>query len=150
MHPCAGVHRRRSLVSTSLLLQECPACFLRLTWIVCMMGGKWPYTCCLLQCCYQDLFKIARSILVKNTCILFYFHLHRGQCHLLFAPDYLTGILVRLVYLWRCEMISSKPILIFLKKFLDFRSNTIEEQGIINLSRYSSKSYASVILRFQG
>ena len=47
--------------SSSLLLQQCPAC---LTWIVFVMGGRWPYSWCLVRCCRQDLFNIARSILV--------------------------------------------------------------------------------------
>ena len=32
-------------MSSSLLLQQCPACLVRLTWIVFVMGGKWPYSC---------------------------------------------------------------------------------------------------------
>ena len=32
--PCVGVHERTSLMSSSLLLQQCPACLVRLTWIV--------------------------------------------------------------------------------------------------------------------
>ena len=35
-----GVHRNTSLTSSSLLLQQCPACLVRLTWIVFMMGGR--------------------------------------------------------------------------------------------------------------
>ena len=34
----------------------------------------------------------------------------------------------------------------FLKNFLNFRSDMMEKQGIINLSSYSIKSYASVVL----
>ena len=34
-----GVHKSTSLMSSSLLLQQCPACLVRLTWIVFMMGG---------------------------------------------------------------------------------------------------------------
>ena len=45
--PYAGVHRSTSLMSSSLLLQQCPACLVRLTWIVFVMGGKWPYSWCL-------------------------------------------------------------------------------------------------------
>ena len=30
-----------------------------------MMGGSWPYSCCFMGCCLQDLFNTARSILVK-------------------------------------------------------------------------------------
>ena len=62
--PCVGVHKSTSLMSSSLLLQQCPACLVHLTWIVFMIGGRWPYSWCLVGCCRQDLFKIARSILV--------------------------------------------------------------------------------------
>ena len=62
--PNVGVHRSTSLMSSSLLLQECPACLVRLTWIVFVMGGRWPYICYLVGCCRQDLFNITRSILV--------------------------------------------------------------------------------------
>ena len=53
-----------SLMSLSLLLQQCPACLVPLILIVFVMGGKWPYSCCFVGCCLQDLFNIARSILV--------------------------------------------------------------------------------------
>ena len=62
--PCVGVHKSTSLMSSSLLLQQCPACLVRLTWIVFVIGGRWPYSWCLVGCCRQDLFKTARSILV--------------------------------------------------------------------------------------
>ena len=62
--PYVGVHRSVSLMSSSLLLEQCPACLVRLTWIVFVMGGRWPYIWCLVGCCRQDLFSIARSILV--------------------------------------------------------------------------------------
>ena len=51
-------------MSSSLLLQQCPACLVRLTWIVFVMGCRWPYSWCLVDCCRQDLFNIARSILM--------------------------------------------------------------------------------------
>ena len=53
-----------SLMSSSLLLQQCPACLVCLTWIVFMMGGRWPYICCFVGCYLLDLFSIARSIFV--------------------------------------------------------------------------------------
>ena len=59
-----GVHRSTSLMSSSLLLQQCPASLVRLTWIVFVMGGRWPYSWCFVGCCLHDLFNIARSILV--------------------------------------------------------------------------------------
>ena len=49
--PCVGVHKSTSLMSSSLLLQQCPACLVRLTWIVFVIGGRWPYTLCLVWCC---------------------------------------------------------------------------------------------------
>ena len=62
--PYMGDHRSVSIMSSSLLLQQCPASLIRLTWIVFVMGGRWPYSWCLVGCCRQDLFNIARSILV--------------------------------------------------------------------------------------
>ena len=62
--PYVGVHRSTSLMRSSPLLQHCPACLVRLTWIVFVMGGRWPYSWCLVGCCRQDLFNIASSILV--------------------------------------------------------------------------------------
>ena len=69
--PCVGVHKSTSLMSSSLLLQQCPACLVRLTWIVFVIGGMWPYSWCLVGCCRQDLFKIASSILGIFIYILF-------------------------------------------------------------------------------
>ena len=60
--PCVGIHKSTSLMSSSLLLQQCPACLVRLTWIVFVIGGRWPYSWCLVGCCCQDLLRIARSI----------------------------------------------------------------------------------------
>ena len=62
--PYMGVHRSASLMSSSLLLQQCPTCLVRLTWIVFVMGGRWPYSWCLVGCCHKDLFNTARNILV--------------------------------------------------------------------------------------
>ena len=61
---CVEVYKSTSLMSSSLLLQQCPACLVCLTWLVFVIGGRWPYSWCLVGCCRQDSFKIARSILV--------------------------------------------------------------------------------------
>ena len=45
-----------------------------------------------------------------------------------------------------CRLISLKTILIFPKNFCNFRLDMIEKLNIINLSSYSSKSYASLVL----
>ena len=52
--PCVGVHKSTSLMSSSLFLQQCPACLVRLTWIVFVIGGMWPYSWCLVGCCRQN------------------------------------------------------------------------------------------------
>ena len=62
--PYVGVHRITSLMSSSLLLQQCPACLVCITWKVFVIEGRWPYSWCLVGCCRQDLFRIACSILV--------------------------------------------------------------------------------------
>ena len=62
--PYLGVHRGTSLMSSSMLLQQCPACLVRLTWIVFVMGGRWPYSWYFVGCYRQDLFNIARNILM--------------------------------------------------------------------------------------
>ena len=62
--PYVGFHRSTSLLSSSLLLQQCPACLVRLTWIVFVMGGRWSYSWCFVGCCRQDFFNIDRNILV--------------------------------------------------------------------------------------
>ena len=56
--PYVGVHRITSLMSSSLLLQQCPACLVRLTWMVFVMRGRWPYSFCFVGCCLQDLIMI--------------------------------------------------------------------------------------------
>ena len=61
--PYVGVYKSTSLMSSSVLLQKCAACLVHLTWIVFVIRGRWPYSWCLVGCCRQDLFKIARSIL---------------------------------------------------------------------------------------
>ena len=60
--PCEGIHKSKSIMSTSLLLQQCPICLVRLILIVFVIGSRWPYSCCFLGCCLQDLFNIARRI----------------------------------------------------------------------------------------
>ena len=62
--PYAGVHRSTSLTISSLLLQQCPAWLVRLACIVFVIGGRWPYSWRRVGCCCQDLFNIARNILV--------------------------------------------------------------------------------------
>ena len=44
--PYEVVHRSMSLMTSSLLLQLCPACLVHLNLIVFVMDGMWPYSCC--------------------------------------------------------------------------------------------------------
>ena len=62
--PYVGVHLSTSLMSLSLLLQQCPVCLVCLTLIVFVMGGRWPYSWCFVGYYRQDLFNIACNILV--------------------------------------------------------------------------------------
>ena len=64
IRPCEGVHRSMPLMSSSPRLQQYPPCLVRLTWIVFMMCGWWPYRC-FIGCCFKDLFNIASSIFVE-------------------------------------------------------------------------------------
>ena len=54
------VHWRTSPMSSSLLLPLCPACPVRLIWMVLEIGGWLLYSCCT-----QDLFDIVPSVLVQ-------------------------------------------------------------------------------------
>ena len=74
-----GVHWSTSLMSSSLLLQQCPTYLVRITWIVFEIGGRWLYSWCLVGCCLQDLFNIARNILVKLPSSFFSSRLVRVQ-----------------------------------------------------------------------
>ena len=45
------VHWSTSLMNSSLLFRQCPACLVCLTWIVFVMRGKLPYCWCFVGCC---------------------------------------------------------------------------------------------------
>ena len=62
--PFVGIYGRTLLLLSLLFLHQYPACIACLIWLVGEMGGKWPYSNCFAGWCFQDLFKIARSILV--------------------------------------------------------------------------------------
>ena len=72
--PCKGIHKRLSLMSLSLLLQQCSACLVCFIWMVLEIGGRRPYNCCFVACCFQDLFNIACSILVWFLSSFFSMH----------------------------------------------------------------------------
>ena len=78
--PCEGVHRRRSLMSSSSLLQQCPVCLVHLIWMVLTIGGKWPCSCCFAEYCFQNLFNIALSNLVQLPSSFFLCTLDQHPC----------------------------------------------------------------------
>ena len=43
-----------TLMTSSLLLQQCLECLIRFTSMVWKMGGRWPYSCCFVENCFQD------------------------------------------------------------------------------------------------
>ena len=47
---CEGAHRSISFMSSSLLHQQCHACLIRLTLLVFVIGGRWPYSWCFVGC----------------------------------------------------------------------------------------------------
>ena len=71
--PYVGVHRSTSLMSSSLLLQQCPACLARLTWIVFVMGDRWPYSWGFLECLPPGLINSEYEELKFSDCSLFIF-----------------------------------------------------------------------------
>ena len=62
MYLCVRAPRRSPLMCSSLLLQQYPAC---LTWMVCEMGCKWPYSC----------YVASRICSKQRVVFLFIFHL---------------------------------------------------------------------------
>ena len=53
------------------LLQLCQTCLVLLSWMVCEMGGLWPYNYSSVGCCFQDLFKTTHSVLVLLSSCFF-------------------------------------------------------------------------------
>ena len=67
-----GVHWTTSLISSSLLLQLCPTCSVRLVWMIFERGGWWPYSCCFVGCFRQDLFNTSHNILAQLPSSFFF------------------------------------------------------------------------------
>ena len=60
----------------NVTLEQCPTCLVCLIWMVLEMGRRWPYSCCFVGCCSQDLFNIARTILVQLSSRFFSIRFH--------------------------------------------------------------------------
>ena len=96
--PCEGVHRSMSLMSSSLLRQQCPTCLVHLTRIVFIMGGRWPYSCRFVGCCLQDLFNIAHSMLVQSLSSFFFIRLVSIHVLHLYSSIDTTAVWKKLFY----------------------------------------------------
>ena len=70
------VHAKGSTEECCLwVLQQCPVSLVRLTLIVFVMGGNWPYSYCFVGCYLQDLFNVAHIILVLFLSSFFFIRL---------------------------------------------------------------------------
>ena len=67
---------KMSQMCSSWLLQQCFVCIVHR-----IVGGRWPYRCYFVGCCFQDLFNIARSILVQ--CPSSFFSIRLVSVHVL-------------------------------------------------------------------
>ena len=153
-----------SLISSFLLLQQCPTCLVRPIVLVFMMGGRWPYSCCFVGCCLQDLFSTARSILVYlasiffsicllsvhvvppyssigttvagKNCSLFY---RSGQTFMCNYTYVMMKIICRHIFEWLWVFLPNTNHLLAIKCFQDFISNTnnCPQFMVSNISIYS-------------
>ena len=55
-------------MSSTLLLQQGPACLVCLTWMVCEMGGKWPYSHFLLGAGISRLVHLPQLLKTMSIC----------------------------------------------------------------------------------
>ena len=55
------------MVVISFIIQA----LVRLTWIVFVMRGRWPYSWCLMGCCRQDMFNIAQPNMFAKSKVSF-------------------------------------------------------------------------------
>ena len=79
-------------MSSSLLLQQCPACLVRITWIVLVIGSRWSYSCCFVGVASR----ICSTQLTAFLC----------NCHQTFSPY------VLLASMWCIHIaVSTRPLL---------------------------------------
>ena len=106
--PYVGVHRSISLMSSSLLLQQCSVCLVRLTCIVFVMGGRWPYSWCLIGCCrslpYFPVFHENKNLLVSCVDHNIVVHRRRLLINLSLLLQQYQACLAHLSYFKRWQM----------------------------------------------
>ena len=91
--PYVEVYRSTTLMSSSLLLQQSPACLVRLTWIVFAMGGRWPYRWCFMK--YSSFF-LGNTVYVLMKCFACVYKV----LHIFFIKHY-TGFYLILHYFYK-------------------------------------------------
>ena len=74
--PYVGLHRSTSLISSSLLLLQCPACLVRVTWIVFVMGGRRPYSWCFVGCLILLTTFLCNCRLASSRAVLLYIYIY--------------------------------------------------------------------------
>ena len=161
MQVTSALYRSTSLISSSLLLQLYPACLIRLTCIVFVMGGKWPHSWCLVGCCRRDLFNIAllneiTEYIYIYIYILMYMHTHTFMyiyvCPYICIYSYIYRHIHMLMYIYIYIYIPGRVIPKTLKMILDiFLLNTqqykVRIKGKVEQSRERSSAlcYTSVL-----
>ena len=131
---CVGIHRRTSFINLSLLLHQCPAYQARLTWMVCEIGGKWPYSFCSVECCFQDFFKTVHNIcsshqtFIKVQVVQPYSSTDKAQLRripILFLSDFYMVVnrLIAIHALPICKLISLSVDEILLPRYVNWSAN---------------------------
>ena len=141
-------HRRTSLLSLSLLLQQCPKCLVYLIWMVWEIGGKWLYICCYVNYCFQDLFSITCSILVQSPFSFFsicFISIHR--VHLYSSIDTTAAYgWNRLPYDWyifaRCILTSLSVDEMLLLRYINLSTNFREPPFRVEISPWLKHMYS--------
>ena len=72
--PYVGVHRSTSLMSSSLLLQQCPACLVRLTWIVWLF--IWLYYISFMICSFNFFYCYLLFIYLLLLLLFYYYYIY--------------------------------------------------------------------------
>ena len=92
--PWEGVYKSTSLMSSSLLLQQCPACLVRLSLIVFVMGGRWPYSLLFFWVLPPGLVQYSE----QHSCVCLFIRLH------IYVIAYIVTYIFLCIYnyMWLC------------------------------------------------
>ena len=126
--PYVGVHWSTSLMRSSLLLQQCPECLVRLTWIVFVMRGRWPYSCCLVGCLRQDLFNNTPIYLLILFIDWLIFNGKLTCLWLFYASKLGNRVYYIFIFIFLCSFLSFLKIVIWFKVFITNIDNFLTDQ----------------------